>query len=117
MEQIENNREEEVRIKRLETLSTLKSGREFSDEVLEQYPELLKDKEVVTTLCNIFPGYIESASNELKKDEDFIVTIAKSIDFKKFPNYGVGGKGITVFIRDAGYYGVDENRIAQRIKS
>lgn len=116
METIPNTYELELRRKRLEILSRSKSGRGFSDEGMDNYPELWSDKEIVTEACKSDPGNIERASVELKNNEDFIISLAKMIDFKKFPNYGVGGKGYVVFAQDAGFSLVDALRIERKIK-
>jgi hypothetical protein len=141
MEQI-TNENPEIRRKRLEILSKLKSGRAIdSKEYLDIPQELWADRdfslavlgidgmalfcspdfirgdqEMVTTACRAFPGAIQAAADFLRSNEEFIVTLGRSIDFKKFPDYGVGNKGIRCFIQDTRIYGTPAIRIEQKIK-
>ena len=139
MEQGLNIKDSVIRQKRLEILSKMSRGIALGSEELKGIPEellsdkqfvlsmvqnnginlhyasesLKDDREVVIAACFQFPGAIESASDTLRKDENFIIALGKEIDFTKFSNnYKAGQQGISCWLSEVGFNVADANRIA-----
>jgi hypothetical protein len=123
-----NQHERDIRRWRLQILSKIKGEREFDEKELKNpelwmdrnfslevvksaplylgyAPESLRDDyEVVAAACLAYPGVIEDASNRIKKDEGYLVRLAKVIDFSKFKNFGGGiNGGCELFFITAGF--------------
>ena len=139
MEKIPNQYELELESKRREILAKLKSGRGgsmkeyfekdpdlwnnrgFSLDVLACEPWLLaqateslkNDPEAVATACLVDPTVMEVASDGLKPHRDFIVRLAKNINFRNTAYTGIDAFLIDIGISDP----VSRKNIKDLVKS